>query len=1373
MKSKTLSKTSKTSKTLTLTIIFILAGMFSMTQARVFYVYQNANSYNPDGRSWQSAFATVQQGIDAASRSGGGEVWVAKGTYYPTKKTDRAATIQLRSGVSVYGGFEGYETARSQRHYKRNKTVLSGNIGRKNSKEDNSFHVVTGSDNAVLDGFTITGGYSVNSRPGAGNRGRNMRRPGGMSRGPRGQRGMRNRGMQGMRPPMMGSRRMGGMQGRRQGPPGMRQGPPSGRQGGIHTSPMAIMSGAQTGTGAGMLNYQSAPAVRNCIFKDNHAFKGGAVYNMTSRSLPHRGNTGVTPQPIFENVSFIGNSARGRGGAMSNDFLTHPLISRCMFIENHCDAKGGAVYNDFNCSPLIAGCLFVRNSAVRAAAVGNDGSSSPMIAACTFTKNHAEDLGPSLYQGTGGPSKPVVLRCIIWDNSCQYGPDGIYDWHDCNTTVSYSCVDGGAKGWGNIDRDPAFKDAAGGNYELSPGSPCPDAGYTGTPPTDMEINRWKQSFFQPRRQSPQKERTKYTSKGKSKKIYYVTPNPSNRNGSGLSWGTALGSLQEAMDRAYRNGGEVWVAAGTYTPSRGSRSASFKLRSGVAVYGGFSGSETARDQRDINANLTVLSGDIGRPGDITDNCFHVLTGADGAVLDGFTVTGGNADGGEGRQFKTHHTKGGGLLNYLPGTFGGPRGRTAAGYSTIVENCTFQGNIALSGGAVYNYDRSSPVFRNCLFFGNSAQFGGAVVDRVGVRATYDRCNFELNRAKYRGGALYFDYGSRPTITNCTFETNDSKVHGGAIYTVSRASQLENTIVTVTGSQFSGNRAGQFGGAIGNNDLSIATVKDCKFHGNKAGQGAALSCRNRSMATVTGCTFSHNRSTKGKTNIHSDRSSRVSDKNTTLANQRFNRPRSRTRQTGFIGGEQRQPRSNSMKKSASTNKKKGLILFKEKTAEGYTLLAPMRSTDTFLIDNKGKVKRKWTSKYSAGNSVYLLENGNLLRACSPGRGDENKTFSGRGTGGGIIQELDIKSNVVWEYRLSGDKLMQHHDIEPMPNGNVLVLAWEYKNREEVLAAGGNPSVHRDGFLWSECILELKKKGKDGAEIVWEWHAWDHLIQDFDAAKKNYGKPLGNKRRININYNPMGHKDLFHANSVTYNPDLDQVMISLRNFNEIWIIDHSASLDITSGSTGGRWAQGGDLLFRWGNPQAYGSGGPSDRVLYGQHDARWIPKGFPGAGNITIFNNGQGQRDGDYSSVIELQPQTAKNGGYIIDRHLEPVWTYTASPKQAFYGDHISGAHRLYNGNTVICEGPNGRLFEVTPGGETVWEYINGFPNGRAPGSGPGRMARGVRTFHYGPSANNTPGGRRRRGPGRHGPPNHEENPVFKVEKYPPSYPGLKSLK
>ena len=179
---------------------------------------------------------------------------------------------------------------------------------------------------------------------------------------------------------------------------------------------------------------------------------------------------------------------------------------------------------------------------------------------------------------------------------------------------------------------------------------------------------------------------------------------------------------------------------------------------------------------------------------------------------------------------------------------------------------------------------------------------------------------------------------------------------------------------------------------------------------------------------------------------------------------------------------------------------------------------------------------------------------------------------------------------------------------------------------------------------------------------------------------------------------------------------MISVHEFSEIWIIDHSTTTAEAAGHTGGRSGKGGDLLYRWGNPRVYRAGTKADQTLFAQHNAQWIPRGLPGEGHLLVFNNGGHRPDGEYSSVDELVLPVDARGGTSSSRERrsgpkKPVWSYSAPKKSDFYASFISGTHRLPNGNTMICSGPNGTLFEVTPDKEIVWKYVNPVKGGFGP--------------------------------------------------------------
>jgi hypothetical protein len=285
-------------------------------------------------------------------------------------------------------------------------------------------------------------------------------------------------------------------------------------------------------------------------------------------------------------------------------------------------------------------------------------------------------------------------------------------------------------------------------------------------------------------------------------------------------------------------------------------------------------------------------------------------------------------------------------------------------------------------------------------------------------------------------------------------------------------------------------------------------------------------------------------------------------------------------------------------------------------------------------------------------------------------------------------------------------------LPNGDMLMIAWEYKSAADAIAHGRNPSTIPQGELWPDSLIEVRPSNGSGGTIVWEWHLWDHLIQDFDPTKENYGVVQDHPERVDINYGGRILADWTHMNSVDYNAEYDQILLSVSHFDEIWVIDHSTTPQEAAGHTGGRYGKGGDLLYRWGNPMTYRMGSDSDRRLFNQHDASWIPPGLPGSGDILIFNNGLGRPSGEYSSVEEIVPPMASNGTY---NRLEgaaygpstSAWNYTAEKPTDFYAINLGGAQRLPNGNTLICNGPFGQFFEVTAEKEVVWKYENQVPD------------------------------------------------------------------
>jgi hypothetical protein len=279
-------------------------------------------------------------------------------------------------------------------------------------------------------------------------------------------------------------------------------------------------------------------------------------------------------------------------------------------------------------------------------------------------------------------------------------------------------------------------------------------------------------------------------------------------------------------------------------------------------------------------------------------------------------------------------------------------------------------------------------------------------------------------------------------------------------------------------------------------------------------------------------------------------------------------------------------------------------------------------------------------------------------------------------------------------------------MPNGNILAIAWKVISPEQ-LKAMGRDSMHHSiqNDLWEEVIYEIKPIGTNQAEIVWEWHVKDHIIQDYDPNKPNYAQVSNHPELININFGIEGSgntSDWLHFNSLDYNSTLDQILISGLTFSEIYIIDHSATNP--SGHIGGSQGKGGDILYRWGNPQAYDQGGPQDKVSFGQHDPNWIKYG-PYKDKIIFFNNGASRA---YSSVEIINPPM-KSLKYDLDPSgvygpSIPDFIYTKSPQNKFYSQVMSGAEILPNGNVFMVEATSGKFTEYNiQTNSIVWEYIN----------------------------------------------------------------------
>ncbi|GJM22055.1 MAG: hypothetical protein DHS20C15_19700 [Planctomycetota bacterium] len=461
------------------------------------------------------------------------------------------------------------------------------------------------------------------------------------------------------------------------------------------------------------------------------------------------------------------------------------------------------------------------------------------------------------------------------------------------------------------------------------------------------------------------------------------------------------------------------------------------------------------------------------------------------------------------------------------------------------------------------------------------------------------------------------------------------------------------------------------------------------------------------------------------------------------------------------------------------RGLRLREPEAAPGYTIFEPLNSRAIYLIDLDGEVVHEWPTDSSPGGWVYLQDDGTLLRS---GRVDDDVHFKGGGIGG-VLQRLAPDGSLLWNWRFADEDHHQHHDIEPLPNGNVLLIAWERVSARDAAKLGRDLElIDREKGFWPDMLIEVRPILPDGAEIVWEWHAKDHFVQQLDPRAPDYASPAEHPGRIDINFpdpyeevvtaeslaekreleeamRALGYvggddedeseeerrkvTDFTHTNAVSYHAGHDLIVMSSPELCEIFVIDHSTTTEEAASSSGGRRGRGGDLLWRWGNPRNYGHGAVADRKLGYQHDPRWLPTSSPDELRLLVFNNGRQRPDGEsFSSVDELVLPFDAERGFVRDEGAafgpaDPVWSYSAGDD--FFSAFISGSQRLPNGNTLIASGAAGRLFEVTREGKLVWDYRNGYGGDVIP-------------------------------------PEHAGNApplaVYRVDRYAPDHPGVRAL-
>ncbi len=764
------------------------------TSINIIFVDSAASGAN-NGTNWTNAFTSFQSALNAA-RSGD-TIWVAKGTYYPSSgyglcdnsgDSTRFYHFEMKEGVKIYGGFAGNEVPAifnlNDRDFSTNRTILSGDLGTYGDSTDNCYHVFYHSSelnltaSAVLDGFTITGGNADGVSP-------------------------HNAG--------------GGMYNESSSP--------------NFTNVTIFYNSASVG--GGVYNLSSSPTLTNVTISKNSSKGGGGMYNYSSSS------------PTLNNVTISGNTTIGFGGGMYNYSSSSPILTNVTISGNTARFSGGGMFNYSSSSPTLTNVIVCGNTTTSGGGgIMNYSSSSPILNNVTISGNRADE-GGAIYNGDHSSSK--FNNSIIWGNYASTSGNELYIESGDSALLNYCCYknnsndvyDGGETFTAtnhNITINPRFANPTNGDYRLCNTSPCLDAGIDSC---NSELYDIRGVGFGRKLLKTESSQIGTIDMGayeykngvdpllRANKIFYVDSSASGTN-NGNSWIDAFTSLQSALGAAI-SGDTIWVAKGTYYPSSGynlcdnsgdsTRYYHFEMKEDVKIHGGFAGIEDPAvfnlNDRDFITNNTILSGDIGTRGDSTDNCYHIFYHSTGlylttsAVLDGFTITGGNADINVGGL--NAHKNGGGMYNEY--------------CSPSLTNVTMIKNTASIGGGMYNKS-SSPTLTNVTICKNSA----------------------INA----GGGIYNQSLSSPTLINVVINENSAN-YGGGIYSIDESSP------TLTNVVISGNTAGEQGGGILNNWNDLSTLTNVVISGNSATSGGGM-FNYYSSLMLTNVTMSKNTAQNG---------------------------------------------------------------------------------------------------------------------------------------------------------------------------------------------------------------------------------------------------------------------------------------------------------------------------------------------------------------------------------------------------------------------------------------------------------------------------------------------------------------------------------
>jgi len=374
-------------------------------------------------------------------------------------------------------------------------------------------------------------------------------------------------------------------------------------------------------------------------------------------------------------------------------------------------------------------------------------------------------------------------------------------------------------------------------------------------------------------------------------------------------------------------------------------------------------------------------------------------------------------------------------------------------------------------------------------------------------------------------------------------------------------------------------------------------------------------------------------------------------------------------------------------------GIRLDTDEAVDGYTLFK-LTGQATYLIDNCGEVVHSWDRTGGLFTNPKLLENGHILYTT-------NTALSELTWDGEIANNISVFQNGI-------EGLTFRYEVVKLDNGNYLSVGRLSKSEEELDDLGFDLNLYNPSQ--TDVVVEVDSAT---GNVVWLWDIADHMIQARDSTKGNFGSISDHPELLDadaISRFDWINEESFMINGMDYNPELDQIALSVRKMSEVVIIDHSTTTEEASGSTGGNSGKGGDILYRWGNPQNYNRGTEADRFLFFQHNPKWILEG-PHKNKISCYNNGLNRPNTAFSDRYSEAPIIATSVGADGEYELPnegPFMPDTPdaiisgnNPTGLFYSPYTSGAQHFTNGNVFITEGINARLLEINTEGEVVWEY------------------------------------------------------------------------